>query len=150
MKKAFTIIELIFVIIIIAILASVVIYKISSIRDDAYNVTQVNNFKTLINDLNTYYVSKGGYFKDDEGINISKMTNVGNKHTHFYEFNSSDNKPCFILMFVKDELYIQPAFNPKKLPRACKQLHEMFLSYNIDFLKDDYKALLFSHKDKTK
>lgn len=149
MKKAFTIIELIFVIIVISILASIVLYKINSFRDDAFNISQVTNFKTLINDLNTYYVSNGRYFTDENGVNISKMTNVKSNNPYYYEFNSSDNKPCFILMFVKDELYIQPAFNPKKLPRACNVLNTMFINYNIDFSKEEYKSLLLSHKNKS-
>lgn len=133
-------------IIIIAILASIVLIKIHNLRADAYNIAQYNNFRTLVNDLNTYYVSRGDYFRDENGVNFHKMTNYRAENPYYYVINSSDNKPCFLITLVKNDLYVQFANNPKSLSGACKKLNETFLAYNIDFNKDEYKSLLISNK----
>lgn len=71
MKKAFTMIELIFVIVILGILAAVAIPKLNATRDDAELSKAINDFSTLIVDLTSYYTAKG-----DFTAGISNMTNV--------------------------------------------------------------------------
>ena len=58
-KKAFTMIELIFVIVIIGILAAVAIPRLAVTRDDAKIVKTVSNLKILLYDSFSYYVSQG-------------------------------------------------------------------------------------------
>lgn len=72
MKKAFTMIELIFVIVILGILAAVAIPRLNATRDDAEISKSMNNFATLINDLTSYYTANGNF--SDKGIGL--MTNV--------------------------------------------------------------------------
>ncbi len=57
MKKAFTMIELIFVIVIIGILASVAMPKLQSLRDDAIATTCEHEVGQFINELSQRYVS---------------------------------------------------------------------------------------------
>ncbi|ULO04298.1 type II secretion system protein [Campylobacter sp. RM12651] len=71
MKKAFTMIELIFVIVILGILAAVAIPKLNATRDDAEITKGVSNFSTLLSDIASYYTAKGSF-----ATNIQDMTNV--------------------------------------------------------------------------
>ena len=76
MKKAFTMIELIFVIVILGILASVAIPRLASTRTDAEIATTVSNIRTLISDLSSYYVVKGEFPQGSNGVKWSEITNV--------------------------------------------------------------------------
>ena len=58
MKKAFTMIELIFVIVIIGILAVIAIPKLMATRDDAKTVVELNNLANCIKDIAGSYTSK--------------------------------------------------------------------------------------------
>ena len=71
--KAFTMIELIFVIVILGILAAVAIPRLAATRDDAEVVKAVSNVRLAIQDVGGFYLAKG-YFSE----NISEMTNVDN------------------------------------------------------------------------
>jgi prepilin-type N-terminal cleavage/methylation domain-containing protein len=71
MKKAFTMIELIFVIVIIGILASVAIPKLSATRDDADISTIIANARIAVNDFQNYYTSQG-----NAAWNSQSMQNV--------------------------------------------------------------------------
>jgi len=59
MRHAFTMIELIFVIVIIGILAAVAIPKLSATRDDAYLTRLKANTRICINDLASLYRGQG-------------------------------------------------------------------------------------------
>ena len=59
MKKGFTMIELIFVIVILGILASVAIPRLAATREDAEISATVANLRTLLSDASSYYAAKG-------------------------------------------------------------------------------------------
>ena len=61
MKKGFTMIELIFVIVILGILASVAIPRLSGTREDAEISAAVANLRTLLGDVASYYAVKGDF-----------------------------------------------------------------------------------------
>lgn len=58
-RKAFTMVELIFVIVIIGILAAIAIPKLAATRDDAEISKIVANERLLVQDFQNYYTSKG-------------------------------------------------------------------------------------------
>ena len=61
MKKGFTMIELIFVIVILGILASVAIPKLAATRDDAEVSRAAANIRTMVTDLGAYYTAQGKF-----------------------------------------------------------------------------------------
>jgi len=74
--KGFTMIELIFVIVILGVLAMVAIPKLAATRDDAEVVRTTQNISTSLTDLMAYYTAKGEYDNSTSGFN--NMTNVAN------------------------------------------------------------------------
>ena len=74
MKKAFTMIELIFVIVIIGILAAVAIPKLAATRDDAEISKIAANARILLQDFQSYYTSQGNsqWLSED----ITKVTSI--------------------------------------------------------------------------
>ena len=65
-------IELIFVIVILGILASVAIPRLAATREDAEISAAVANLRTLVSDATAYYTAKG----DFNGVNWNQITNV--------------------------------------------------------------------------
>ena len=60
-QNAFTMIELIFVIVILGILSAVAIPKLMATKDDAYIVKEVANAKQVMQNANSEYISQGSF-----------------------------------------------------------------------------------------
>ena len=73
MKKGFTMIELIFVIVILGVLASVAIPRLAATRDDAEVAKAATNLTTAVSDITAYYTAKG-HFKSGSGANAGNVT----------------------------------------------------------------------------
>ena len=76
MKKGFTMIELIFVIVILGILASVAIPRLAATREDAEISTTIANLRTLVSEASSYYVAHGTFGSDTDGATWNDVTNV--------------------------------------------------------------------------
>jgi prepilin-type N-terminal cleavage/methylation domain-containing protein len=69
-RSGFTMIELVFVIVILGILASVAIPKLAATRDDANIAKASTEVSSMISDMGSYYTAHGHFAK------VSDMTNV--------------------------------------------------------------------------
>ena len=76
MKKGFTMIELIFVIVILGILASVAVPRLASTREDAEISATVANLRTLVSDASSYYVANGTFGDKGKEAKWRDITNV--------------------------------------------------------------------------
>ncbi len=70
MNKAFTMIELVFVIVILGVLAAVAIPRLATTRDDAQISAYVHSIRSSINDISSYYTASGDF------SSLNKMTTV--------------------------------------------------------------------------
>ena len=80
MRKGFTMIELIFVIVILGVLASVAIPRLAATRDDAEVAKAATNLTTAVSDITAYYTAKGS-FKDSQSQAITDFTKITNALT---------------------------------------------------------------------
>lgn len=82
MKKGFTMIELVFVIVILGILASLAVPKLAATKDDAEAAKAAVEIKDAITQLTTYYIVNGSFPQNNTDVTTAE----GNK------VNKSDNK----------------------------------------------------------
>ena len=75
MRKGFTMIELIFVIVILGVLASVAIPRLAATRDDAEVAKAATNLTTAVSDITAYYTAKGN-FSSNMSQKFNEITNA--------------------------------------------------------------------------
>ena len=74
MRKGFTMIELIFVIVILGVLASVAIPRLAATRDDAEVAKAATNLTTAVTDIAAYYTAKGSFNVVEDKTSPAKPT----------------------------------------------------------------------------
>ncbi len=139
MKRAFTILELVFVIVILGILAAIALPKMSSSRDEAEVSKSLNNLKTLINDISIYTLKNDHLSSIKTMSNVSGVENVdlGNFNgTKEVNFRVGDDKECLKLVFIDRTDFILMGISSNEASKnaiinAANQSHEDL--ENIDF-----------------
>jgi prepilin-type N-terminal cleavage/methylation domain-containing protein len=85
-RSGFTMIELIFVIVILGILAAVAIPKLAATRDDAKIAKGATEIATVVSDFGAYYTAQGSFGLGTEMTNVT-LKNGGldfNTSSYFY------------------------------------------------------------------
>ena len=92
MKTAFTLIELIFAIVIMGILAVVAIPRLNATRDDAQASTAAANISVAVMDITSYYTAKGFFtdVKSMSNIVVDDNGNVKVKNTDCFRITVSN------------------------------------------------------------
>ena len=127
MRKGFTMIELIFVIVILGVLASVAIPRLAATRDDAEVAKAATNLATAVSDITAYYTAKGK-FQDDTGGKFDEMTSAVASNG---KLNVKGDKSCATLSYpsataltTTDKVELTITFDQSADP-VCKQLMQM-------------------------
>lgn len=133
MKKGFTMIELIFVIVILGILASVAIPRLSATRVDAEITATIANLRTMQSEIGMYLAVNGAFPTEGLGRRIfSEMTNVKieNQGGNMGSLKIGNDSSCIGLviqpgedteqLYTPDALCLLP--NESSTDSVCKQV----------------------------
>ena len=93
-KKAFSLIELIFAIVVISIIASVALPKLMDTRTDAVVSTLKQDITTVVTSVQSYYLVKGKIDKISDAVNLNGSTwDIEDTKIQYLE----DGKACVII-----------------------------------------------------
>ena len=132
MKKGFTMIELIFVIVILGILAAVAIPRLSATRDDATVTAAAADVATLYKDLAGYYTAQGTWAGDannttgDSALttaNLRLMSNIATATAAngLISF-STNNAVCFTVQLDRNGSISAADTNNSANDTVCSQV----------------------------
>ena len=132
MKKGFTMIELIFVIVILGVLASVAIPRLAATRDDAEVAKAATNLTTAVSDLTAYYTAKGHFRSGSasSAAKISDFTKLTNALDKNGKLKVKGSKECVAVTLpdtattASGKVELTLNFTPSK-DAVCQQLSKL-------------------------
>ncbi|EIL3000226.1 prepilin-type N-terminal cleavage/methylation domain-containing protein [Campylobacter jejuni] len=158
MRKAFTILELVFVIVILGILAAIALPKMSSSKDEAEVSKSLNNIKTLINDISIYTLKNDHLSSIKTMSNVSGVENVdlGNFNgTKEVNFRVGDEKECLKLVFINKVDFILMGISSNEASKnaiinAANQSHEDLENVNFTSSSSNKACVILSKNENFK
>ena len=90
MKKAFTLLELIFVIVVLGILASVAIPKLMTTTSSAKVSSLKQDIRTVTSSVQSYYITNGSMAKISDAVMLnSSLWTINDKKIEYFDGNTS-------------------------------------------------------------
>jgi len=90
MKKAFTLLELIFVIVVLGILASVAIPKLMTTTNSAKVSSLKQDIRTVTSSVQSYYITNGSMDKISDAVMLnSSLWTINDKKIEYFDGNRS-------------------------------------------------------------
>ena len=143
-KSAFTMIELIFVIVILGILAAVAIPKLAATRTDAQNAKLLTQLGAATEEMITYYTAQGGEInfskiKEDKTsqIVLNELIHYGwvdvkDDNTSYFYSNRDENITC--ITYKTDGGQIEVDTNTDNNDLLCTQIKKIIKDRNYTIL----------------
>ena len=103
MKRAFTILELIFVIVILGILAAIALPRLGAGKDEAQIAKALSNLKTIITDLHTYAMKNDALSSTAAMSNVAGLENVDLSNftgVKSAKFGVGSDETCLEFVFI--------------------------------------------------
>ncbi len=117
-KKGFSIIELIFVIAVLGIIAAVAVPKLLDTRSSAIVSTIKQDISTITTSIQSYYMINNKIDKISDSVNINSSTwNVSNKKVDFV----SDDNICISIELTENKLNV--TINEKS-STVCEKIYD--------------------------
>lgn len=118
-KKAFSLIELIFVIAILSVIAAVAVPKLLNSKSDAIVSTIKKDISTITTSVQSYYVVNEGIEKITDAVNINEKNWIVNNNKLEFKHN---NKLCVEININDDKLNVIITSNSED--NICKKIYE--------------------------
>lgn len=126
-KKAFTLLELIFSIVIISIVSSLAIPKFMDIRNDALATTVKSDINTIITSIQTSYLLNGKIDKISDVISLNNS--IWELEDKSVIFKDKENN-CIIIEILDNENNIQVLIN-ENVSSTCSKLKNLGIETRI-------------------
>ena len=145
--KAFTLIELIFVIVILGILAAVAIPKLMATRVDANRAKLLEDIRNATKEVVSYYTANSGTvdfdkIKNDNETIVNKLINEGwvevKNSQKAYVYSDNINKPV-CLTYITNGNQIEVDTNKSNNDPVCKRIKTFINDKNISVLNNAVK-----------
>ncbi|MBM0637742.1 type II secretion system GspH family protein [Campylobacter sp. VicNov18] len=146
MKRAFTILELVFVIVILGALAAIALPKLAYNKDEAELSKSLNNLKTLINDISIYALKNDHLSTIKAMSNVSEVENADLKdfdEVKELNFGVAEDKECLKLVFINKADFVLMGVSSNEASKNA-------IINAANNIKDDFENIDFTSTSKNR